>query len=423
MTLRSSLWSVVRRRRKHDPNRFAFQDLLVEAAAGVSVRPGRLVMTTLGTVLGIASLVATIGLAQTASGQISRSFSRVAGTEVTVKAASSTTDAGSRHLSSAIPWDAVARVRQVAGVTAAALLSPVDIGTSTVSSLAINDPSQPQRLSPPVLASSPGLVSALDGRISYGRFFDRGHDGRADRVAVVGKRAAAVLGIAQLDDQPTIAIGIHRYVVIGVIASVNRRADVLDSVVIPDGTARSDFGLSTPQELDLRIAPGAGPQVAHQAPIALDPNAPGGFAVASPSPPSTVQGDVQGDVNIIFLLLGLVVLLAGGLGIMNVTLLSVSERRGEIGLRRALGATERDIAAQFITESTVIGLLGGLIGAAVGVFAVTMVAAASGWTAIVDLRVVAGATVLGTVIGLAAGAYPAIRASRIEPVDALRAGV
>jgi putative ABC transport system permease protein len=124
----------------------------------------------------------------------------------------------------------------------------------------------------------------------------------------------------------------------------------------------------------------------------------------------------------VFLILGAIALLAGGLGIANVTLLSVMERVGEIGLRRALGATRRNIAQQFMVESVVIGLLGGLIGAALGIVAVVVVSITQEWTPILDPVVAIGSALLGAVVGLLAGLYPAMRASAIEPITALRGG-
>lgn len=129
---------------------------------------------------------------------------------------------------------------------------------------------------------------------------------------------------------------------------------------------------------------------------------------------------MQADINAIFLALGGVALLVGGLGIANVTLLSVRERIGEIGLRRALGATTRDVAQQFLVESAVIGLLGGLVGAALGVLVVVVVSVTKEWTPVLDDVAVVASALLGGVIGLAAGTYPAVKAARIEPIAALR---
>ena len=121
-----------------------------------------------------------------------------------------------------------------------------------------------------------------------------------------------------------------------------------------------------------------------------------------------------------FLLLAIVSLVVGAIGIANVTLVTVMERTGEIGLRRAVGARRRHIAIQFLGESAVIGLVGGVIGASIGLIIVVSVSAIKNWTPVLDPWMPLAAPLLGAVVGLVAGLYPAIRAARLEPVEALR---
>lgn len=401
-------------------DRFSLQDLLVEASFGIGAKPSRLIMTTLGTVLGIASLVVTVGFAQTAAGQIANQFDAVAATQVVVEPATARGNSGVDRAVGVLPWDAPERVERLAGVERAGLVADIDVRELPVTSVPVNDPSAPAVLSPAVVATTASLLETVRGSVVTGRYFDAGHDARGDRVAVLGSRAAEELGINRVDSQPSIFIGETSYTVIGIIAGVERRPDLLDSVILPMGTARADFGVTAPAELQVQIAVGAGGVVARQAPIALSPNAPENFEVTAPSSKSSLRDDIQADINVVFLILGGIALLAGGLGIANVTMLSVMERVGEIGLRRALGATRRDIARQFMIESVVIGLLGGLIGSALGVFAVVVVSLIQGWTPILDPWLAIGSALLGAVVGLAAGAMPARRASNIEPITALR---
>ena len=131
---------------------------------------------------------------------------------------------------------------------------------------------------------------------------------------------------------------------------------------------------------------------------------------------------MENDLNALFLLLGGVSLLVGALGIANVTLVSVLERVGEIGLRRALGARRRHIAAQFLVESAAMGLLGGIVGASLGTLLVVAVSASRDWTPVLDAWVPLAAPAAGALIGLVSGAYPSLRAAAMEPVEALRAG-
>lgn len=394
-------------------SRVRLADLYSEAAGGLLARPLRAALTVLGTVLGVASLVATLGVAKTAGSQIVGHFNALTATDVVVRTA---------NPPSVLPNNAAARMRRLNGVVAAGSLSVVNVQGALVTAAPVQDPLHGSAFQMAVLAASPGLYPAVRATLSSGRLLDAGHSSRADRVALLGRYAAAQLGISNVDQQPGIFIGDHVYAVIGILSTVARQPSLLSSVIIPEGTARADYRLASPDQVQVETRIGAARLIAAQAPVALSPNDPTLLRVVAPPDPRQVRNAVKHDLNSLFLILGGVSLLVGAIGIANVTLVSVLERVGEIGLRRALGAGRRHIAGQFLLESTVLGLLGGALGASVGVLAVVAVAASRTWTPVLDAWVPLTAPLLGGVIGLLAGTYPALRAAAMEPVEALRAG-
>jgi putative ABC transport system permease protein len=396
--------------------RLTLIDLLDEALAAMAARPTRLALLTLGTVLGIAALVSTIGIGQTAAGQITQRFDEAVATRVVLAPRADTIGGGAE---AQMPWDAAERVARLSGVSAAGTYARVDIGELRVTEFPDDEVGVASSVL--VTAASPGLYEAVRARLRTGRFFDAGHDARGDRVVVLGRYAARRLGVHRVDTQPSIFIGSRPFTVIGIVESVAARAELLDAVVMPVGTARGVYELAGLEAVEIRTQLGATQLVARQAPVVVFPNTPELLRVNAPPPPGELRREVVGDVNALFLLLGGVALLVGGLGIANVTLLSVLERVSEIGLRRAVGATRLHIASQFLVESAFVGLLGGLVGAAAGVITTVAVAAARDWTPLLDMRLAVAAPLLVAMIGLLAGGYPAWRAAAIEPIAALRA--
>lgn len=400
--------------------KLTLRDLADETLAGVFARPARAALTTLGTVLGIASLVATLGISRTAGSQIVGRFDELAATQVTVKARTSGSGSGSRA-AGVLPWDVETRLDRLNGVVAAGAVAEVQ-NPGAARTVPLRDPEAVNEELVPVYAASIGFLDAVRGTISDGRWFDQGHVDRVDRVAVIGADIADEFGISRLDSQPGIFIGDELFTVIGVLDSAARDTGLVSSIIIPYSSGAERFDTTRPDRVVIETEVGAASLIAEQAPIALNPNAPESLNVQAPRDPAKTKAAVANDVNQLFLLLGLISLIVGAIGIANVTLVTVMERTGEIGLRRALGASRRHIGMQFLSESMAMGLVGGIIGASVGILTVVAVAGSRHWTPVLDLWLPLAAPLAGALVGLIAGLYPSIRAARMEPVDALRAG-
>jgi putative ABC transport system permease protein len=402
-----------------EPSRLRPRDLGSEALAGLLQRPGRSVLTMVGTVLGIGAFVAIVGLSQTATGQIGKEFNLLDATQVTVTDTGAYQAGGKPTLD--FPPNADAMVDKIHGVIAAGVWWTVPMTRAAVSSM-------PQvgggnELGLPVIAATPGALQASGARLAAGVLFNSFHQARAQAVAVVSQTAAAQLGISTLQNEPAIFVEGQPFTVVGIIASDPRLPAMNIGVVVPESAALKLWGPprnGVAAQMLIHTRLGAAQVVAEQAPIALRPDNPKLLSAAAPVSPAQLRHSVTTSLNTVFLALAGIALIVGAVGIANTTLVAVLERAGEIGLRRALGARPRHIGAQFLAESTALGLFGGLIGASLGVLATLGVTIYHHWTALLDARVVLAAPAAGAVIGLLAGLYPALRASTLEPADALR---
>lgn len=383
-------------------------DLLDEALAVLFERGWRTLLTCLGTVLGVGTLVAVLGLTSTASTQISRQFDRLTATTVTAQSFNARAYAPAQ----------LDRARELNGVRGLAYLQPIDAAEVD------SGPTSPEAVaaqSLPVVAANPDAWSVITPTLVWGRTFDASIAGQ--RVAVLGSAAARQAGIYGPLGTQSILISGHPYLVIGVFDDVQRRTDLLLSIVIPTSAATADWGNLVPSRnsaIVVSTAVGAGRQVAQELPLALAPENPDTLDVTPPPDPRQLRDSVSLDLTDLFLMLASVTLLVGMVGIANTTLVSVIERIPEIGLRRALGARRVAIRTQFLTESVMIGAVGGLIGSLLGLICIMAVAVAHDWTPVLPRLVILVAPVGGAVAGALAGYLPAQRAARTDPTVALR---
>jgi putative ABC transport system permease protein len=405
------------------------RDAAGEAVAGIVQRPGRTALTMLGTVLGVGAFVAVLGLTATSAGQISRQFTVLEETTVTVEDNGSLSPLGTNP-APGFPADASQIADRIDGVTAAGVYWPVALpdNTAVTGSLALSaTPDQAVT----VLAASPGAIQAMGLSMTAGSPLSAYENDSRQHVAVIDAGTATALGIspARLASHPAVFVGGIGYTVVGIYRSAQRIVVGENAMLIPENTALADYGNPEPgignqDEAQMVIATriGAARAVARQIAAAELPTDPSRLVVTSPPSPQNLQSQVSGDLAGLFLVLALISLLIGAVGIANTTLVAVLERTEEIGLRRALGARPRHIAAQFLAESVVLGTLGGLIGTCIGVGIVVILAAAKDWTAILNPAYTLPAPLIGSIVGLLAGAYPALRAAHTSPLAALRHG-
>jgi putative ABC transport system permease protein len=384
-------------------------DVLRVGASGLRARKLRTALSALGVSIGIAAMVGVLGLSESSKSALLDEISAL-GTNLLTVEASSGFGGGDR----ALPPESVQRLGNVDTVEAVAASYTVD---TDVFRNEFIDPGETGGVT--VVAADESLLDTLNGELATGRWLDESTS-RYPTV-VLGSVAADRLGVDELGEPAFVYIGDEYVEVIGILEEFPLSADLDRSVIMGQPAAASFYEADdSPTTIYARVNDGTIDETRDLVPATVDPESPEEVAVSRPSDALEAQAAADDTLTTLFLGLGAVALLVGGIGIANVMVIAVIERRGEIGLRCALGATRAHIRRQFLTEAVILSTLGGAAGVALGIGATYLYSAVQGWRVIIPVTAAAGGFAAALIIGAIAGLYPAIRAARLAPTEALR---
>lgn len=392
------------------PSRLSVADTVRVAAQGVASRRLRAALSLLGIAIGIAALVAVLGISQSSRADLLAQLDTL-GTNL-LTAAPGQSFMGE---DAALPDGAAARVARIGPVEGVAQVASVE---ATVRRSELIDPNETGGIA--VMAADATLLDTLEGALARGVFLN---EGSATTPAVVlGAVAAERLGIDRTGVQ--VYLGGVRHTVVGIMATLPLAPELERSALVGfDNAARRLNGTDVPAttRIYVRARPDAVADVRAVMASSADPLNPEQVDVSRPSDVLEARAAADGALTALFLGLGAVALLVGAIGIANVMVISVLERRSEIGLRRALGATRRHIGTQFLAESLMLAIMGGCVGVLLGAAITAAHATTQGWQVSVPAAAAVGGLAAALAIGVVAGLYPALRAARLSPTEALRA--
>jgi putative ABC transport system permease protein len=391
------------------PARLGAGDLARIASVGLRTRRLRAALSALGIAIGVAAIVAVLGLSASSRAGLLAEIDRLGTNLLTVSNGQSLFGQTAE-----LPLAAPGMIGRIGPVTSLA-----DTGSTTAN--VYRSPLIPSEdtnaLS--VEAASLPLLGVVGARVAQGSYLNAATS--TEPVCVLGPQAAQLLGIDRVYPGERVWLGGMWFYVGGIITHAVLAPELDNVVLVGFSAAERYLGFDGhPTEIYLRTVTSQTNAVHNVLADTANPEAPNEVDVSQPSDALVARSEAQGALNGLFLGLGAVSLLVGAVGVANIMVISVLERRSEIGLRRALGATRGSIRLQFLSEAMLLSLLGGAVGVALGVLATVVYATSRNWAVVVPTVAWTGGLGAALAIGAIAGIVPAIRAARLSPTDALR---
>ncbi|MFF5258254.1 ABC transporter permease [Actinomadura viridis] len=391
------------------PARMWPRDVVRVGAVGLRTRPMRAFLSALGIAIGIAAMVAVVGISSSSRADLDRTLASLGTNLLTVSPGSTLTGDEAE-----LPAEAEAMVGRIAPVRTVSAVGLVD-GAKVYRNGRIPETDTGGIAA---YAARTGLRSAVGARVASGTWLNEATG--SFPVTVLGARAAERLGIGHAGPGTRVLIGGRWFTVIGILAPAPLAPELDTAALVGWPAARSRLSFDGhPTTIYTRSDDANVEQVAAVLGATANPEAPNEVEVSRPSDALAARQAAGEAFTGLLLGLGAVALLVGGVGVANTMVISVLERRSEIGLRRSLGATRGQVRTQFLAESLLLSALGGAGGAFIGTLVTFGYAFSQDWPAVVPAWAVAGGVGATLVIGALAGLYPAVRASRLSPTEAL----